>query len=114
LQLHEEVVAVLGEDGDPTYDDFDRLIYAQCVFKETLRLMPPVWALGKYCTEHTRLVDHHIAPNVTPPAPFLRFTSPSHVFHVSHRVSCGRVCVCVCVSCGRVCRAVCVCVRSCD
>lgn len=63
-RLHEEVVAVLGEDGDPTYDDFDRLIYAQCVFKETLRLMPPVWALGKYCTEHTRLVDHHVAPNI--------------------------------------------------
>jgi cytochrome P450 len=63
MQLHEEAKAVLG-DRDPTYDDFDSLVYAQCVFKETLRMVPPVWALGKYCSESTRLIDHNVTPAV--------------------------------------------------
>jgi hypothetical protein len=67
------------------------------VFKETLRLMPPVWALGKYCTEHTRLVDHHIAPNVMP---LYCSDSPSHVF-----LTVCRAIVCVCVV--RLCACVC-------
>lgn len=51
-------------DRDPTYEDFEHLIYTQAVFKESLRLMPPVWSLGKRCAEPTALGDRNVTPEV--------------------------------------------------
>lgn len=50
VQLHQEVVSVIGE-REPTYSDFDNLVYAQCVFRETLRLYPAVVGLSKRAAE---------------------------------------------------------------
>lgn len=62
-KLYQEIQAVLG-DRDPTYEDFEHLIYTQAVFKESLRLMPPVWSLGKRCAEPTALGDRNVTPEM--------------------------------------------------
>jgi cytochrome P450 len=41
-RLSEELAEVIG-DRDPTYDDVERLNYAQAVVAETLRLRPAAW-----------------------------------------------------------------------
>jgi cytochrome P450 len=61
LQLFEETIAVLG-DREPTYDDYERLSYAQCVFKETLRLYPPVVGLAKMASQDITLPGGYHVP----------------------------------------------------
>jgi cytochrome P450 len=47
--LQAELAAQLGE-RPPAPDDFARLPYTQAVFRESLRLYPPVWALARIAT----------------------------------------------------------------
>ncbi len=47
-RLHAEVDAVLG-GRNPTAADLPNLKFTRMVFDETLRLRPPVWALGRFC-----------------------------------------------------------------
>ncbi len=52
--MRSELDAALG--GRPlTTADFDRLPYTQAVFREALRLYPPVWALARIATRPYRL-----------------------------------------------------------
>jgi cytochrome P450 len=44
--LHAEADSVLG-DRFPTADDIQRLPYTRAVVKETLRMRPPAWAMGR-------------------------------------------------------------------
>lgn len=46
LKLQTEVDTVLG-DRSPTSDDLQKLSYTRMIVKETLRIRPPVWALGR-------------------------------------------------------------------
>jgi cytochrome P450 len=48
-QLRAELAEQLG-DRPPAPDDFARLPYTQAVFRESLRLYPPVWALARIAT----------------------------------------------------------------
>jgi hypothetical protein len=41
LQLYEEVEEVLG-GKEPTFEDFDKLVYLELVIKETMRIYPSV------------------------------------------------------------------------
>jgi cytochrome P450 len=45
-KLHEELDAVLG-DRDPTVADISRLRYTEWVIKESMRLYPPAWGIGR-------------------------------------------------------------------
>ncbi|MGO8946968.1 MAG: bifunctional cytochrome P450/NADPH--P450 reductase [Ktedonobacterales bacterium] len=56
-RAYEEVDRVLGNDlsAAPTYDQVHRLTYLAQIFKETLRLWPPVPALSRYAYQPTTL-----------------------------------------------------------
>lgn len=43
-----------------TFDDLHRLPYAAAVFKETLRLRPPIWLFGREATRHCTLGNWEI------------------------------------------------------
>jgi cytochrome P450 len=48
-ELRAELQQVVG-DGPPAVEHCERLAYTQAVFKEALRLYPPVWALARIAT----------------------------------------------------------------
>lgn len=49
-RMHGELDQVLG-DRMPTMDDLPRLPYTDAVIRESMRLYPPVWAMGRHLTE---------------------------------------------------------------
>jgi cytochrome P450 len=53
-ELHSELDAVLG-DRPVVAGDYPSLPYTEAVFREALRLYPPVWALARIATEPYRL-----------------------------------------------------------
>jgi len=61
-KLFNEVRDLLGEK-EPTYADFDELVYSQCVFKETLRLYPVIHRVPKSTIVDTQLGDVVIPAN---------------------------------------------------
>jgi cytochrome P450 len=62
-RARERLSAELDEvlDGrDPAAADYSRLVYTQAVFREALRLYPPVWALARITTRPYMLGDHPV------------------------------------------------------
>jgi cytochrome P450 len=68
--LHEEIDSVLGtssnrsSNGDartPTTDDIPQLQYTEKVLRESMRLYPPVWTMGRY-VENDYPVGEYIIP----------------------------------------------------
>lgn len=58
-RLHAELAAVLG-DRRATFDDLTRLPYTTAVIKETLRLYPPAWSMGRAPTTDDEIAGFHI------------------------------------------------------
>ncbi len=56
-RVHEEAVAVLGDRG-ATSEDYQRLEYTERVIKESMRLYPPVYTIGRELTEDLELGDY--------------------------------------------------------
>lgn len=58
-KLFEEVRELFGDDLDRpiTYRDIQQLNYMSCVIKESLRLFPPIPAIGRYIREDFELYD---------------------------------------------------------
>jgi cytochrome P450 len=54
-QVAQEAVAVLGNKGAPSLSDLQRLNYTQKVLKESMRLYPPAWLLGREAVTDTRI-----------------------------------------------------------
>lgn len=60
-RLHAESIAAFG-DRPPEFGDMRRLRLARDVFRETLRLYPPVSFMSRDATEQTRMRDKEINP----------------------------------------------------
>ncbi|MBL7548480.1 cytochrome P450 [Frankia sp. AgB1.9] len=67
-RLHAEVDAVLG-GRPPTFEDLPRLAYTNAVFSESMRLFPPVWAMGRHLVE-----DREVAGYLLPAGSTLVFS----------------------------------------
>ena len=72
--LKEEVDSVLG-DRQPTVEDLPNLTYCEMVFKEALRLHPPVWLISRQAKQETRLGDYFVPNGSTV------FVSPYIIHH---------------------------------
>ena len=61
-KLHEELDAVLGGQwpGPPAVVDLPSLAYTDAVIKESLRLYPPAWAVGREALEDCEIGGYHI------------------------------------------------------
>ncbi|HVU09757.1 MAG TPA: cytochrome P450 [Phototrophicaceae bacterium] len=75
--LQAEVDTVLG-GRTPTGADLPNLVYCAMVFKETLRLYPPVWLIRRQAKKETRLGEYYV------PAGSTIFVSP-YITHRSQR-----------------------------
>ncbi|HEY8087158.1 MAG TPA: cytochrome P450 [Polyangiaceae bacterium] len=53
-KLEAELADVLG-DRDPTHADVPRLVYADRVVRESMRLYPPAWSIGREADEEVEL-----------------------------------------------------------
>jgi cytochrome P450 len=67
LALHPEIQQKLYEESnnvltkpDPVYEDYKKLQYSLCVFKETLRLFPPVVSVPKKTATDTKIGGYSI------------------------------------------------------
>lgn len=83
LSEHPRVAATLRAElrrvlagQPPAVDDLERLPYLNQVWNETLRLYPPVWAIGRYCHQGVDIAGYRI------PAGTLLLLSP----WVTHRL----------------------------
>ncbi len=56
-RLHEELDSVL-QGGPPTLTDLRRLPYTEMVIKESMRVMPPVWTIGRVNREATEVLGY--------------------------------------------------------
>lgn len=63
-ELRWELARVL-DGGPPAAAHYERLVFTQAVFRESLRLYPPVWALARIATRPYRLGDHTVAEGGT-------------------------------------------------
>ncbi|WP_349368322.1 cytochrome P450 [Salinarimonas sp.] len=63
-RLAAEIEAVLG-DRPAGVEDLRRLPFAECVVKESMRLYPPGWAIGRETTEEVEIGGYTIAKGTT-------------------------------------------------
>ncbi len=59
-KMHEEIDRVLGDRSLPNAEDYPKLSYTMNVFRETLRVYPPVWALGRAVVSELVLGEYSI------------------------------------------------------
>ena len=58
-KLHTELEAALGGDT-PTVEDLSHLPYINAVLKESMRLFPPAWAIGREAIEDCEIGGYHV------------------------------------------------------
>jgi cytochrome P450 len=58
-RLVEELEAVLGGRA-PRFEDLPALKYAEAVIKESMRLYPPAWALGRQAVEDSEIAGYSV------------------------------------------------------
>jgi len=54
-KLYQETIQVIGKNKEPTFEDLSKLVYVQCIMKETLRLFPIVTSLIKEAVQNTNI-----------------------------------------------------------
>lgn len=73
-RLHHELDSVLA-DKAPELEDLRRLPYTDMVIKESMRLMPPVWSIGRMNKEATEVLGY----------PFPEWSGVQIVIYCAHR-----------------------------
>ncbi|HJT23750.1 MAG TPA: cytochrome P450, partial [bacterium] len=58
-KLHAELDAVLG-DRPPALEDYPRLAYTEQVFAESMRILPPAWAVGYQALKDTKIGGYDV------------------------------------------------------
>jgi cytochrome P450 len=58
-QLHEELNQVLSGRA-PTFADLSKLVYTECVIKESLRMYPPAWSLARTVIKDFEIAGYKI------------------------------------------------------
>ncbi len=64
MKLQSEVDSMLG-DRFPTSDDIQELSYTRMIVKETLRMRPPAWAIGRQAIRDCEIGGQHIPAGST-------------------------------------------------
>jgi len=59
-KLLEELDQELGNDS-PRFGDLSRLKYTNAIIKETMRIYPPVWAIGRDVVADDEICGYHVA-----------------------------------------------------
>jgi cytochrome P450 family 3 subfamily A len=59
-RAYEEIVSVIGTDGDISYEDYEKLSFVQACVNETLRLHPPVVGVPKVARKDTTIGSYKI------------------------------------------------------
>jgi cholesterol 24-hydroxylase len=62
--MREELDSVLGSRSDVNYEDLAELKYTNCVFKEVLRLWPPVTAVSRVTPDDYK-INEYVVPKGT-------------------------------------------------
>ncbi len=76
IKLHEELDRVLGGRA-PRMEDIPQLRYTEMVFAESMRLLPPAWALGYQAIRDTRIGGYDIPKgSVVNKVPYLTHRDP--------------------------------------
>lgn len=64
-QLHAELDCILrdkdGKNRIPTVEDIPKLLYTEKVFRESMRLYPPIWSIGRY-VDYNYTVGNYTIP----------------------------------------------------
>ena len=60
-KLVEELYVVLGDNREPTPDDLPRLRYTEMVLKESMRLYPAVWGIGRRAIADCEIGGYRVA-----------------------------------------------------
>jgi cytochrome P450 len=67
-KLYNELHSVLGNDDTttttrlPTVEDIPKLEYTEKVFRESMRLYPPAWTLGRQALTDYTTIDNYVIP----------------------------------------------------
>ena len=63
-QLHAELDCLLRDKDDnnriPTVEDIPKLLYTEKVFRESMRLYPPIWSIGRYVDDNYTIGNYTI------------------------------------------------------
>jgi cytochrome P450 family 3 subfamily A len=59
-RAYEEIISVIGTDGDITYDDYEKLQFVQSCVNETLRMHPPVVGVPKVARKDTTIGPYKV------------------------------------------------------
>lgn len=62
-KLQEEVDSLMINKSVPSVDDISRLEYSEKIFRESMRIYPPVWTIGRYVSGSNYSLGEYVIPS---------------------------------------------------